>query len=284
MADFQLPLDTGNIAPDPPAPPARSIPWEQIPEPSMFSNDGLVDDRVGAFYQTGGLIATHSSGRDRHSIWDAIKRREVYATSGQRTLLWFELLNATDAQVPVAMGAEVVMTENPRFSVRAAGSFKQQPGCPEYATRGLTPERLERLCRGECYNPSDERRLITRIEVIRIRPQSYPDEPVDALIEDPWQSFDCAPDPLGCAIEFEDRDFAQGQRDALYYVRAIEEPSLAVNGALLDCTYNKAGDCVAINPAPKSVEDDRLAPIEERAWSSPIFVNYGRAGYGAKND
>ena len=167
------------------------------------------------------------------------------------------------------------MKTNPRFRVRAAGSFKQQPGCPDHATRGLTPERLERLCRGECYNPTDERKLITRIEVVRITPQSYAEEPVDTLIEDPWRSFDCAPDPLGCAVEFEDEAFASGERDALYYVRAIEEPSLAVNGALLDCTYDEIGDCVAINPTPQSVEDDRLAPIEERAWSSPIFVNYG---------
>lgn len=275
MADFQLPLDSASAGLDASPPPARSIPWEQIPEPSMFSDDGLVDDRVGAFYQTGGLVATHSSGRDRNSIWSAIKRREVYATSGQRTLLWFDLLNAPGAQPVAPMGREVAMKTNPRFRVRAAGSFKQQPGCPDHATRGLTPERLERLCRGQCYNPTDERKLITRIEVVRITPQSYAEEPVDTLIEDPWRSFDCVPDPLGCAVEFEDEAFASGERDALYYVRAIEEPSLAVNGGLLDCTYDEMGDCVAINPTPQSVEDDRLAPIEERAWSSPIFVNYG---------
>jgi len=51
---------------------------------------------------------------------------------------------------------------------------------------------------------------------------------------------------------------------------------------LLDGTYDEMGDCVASNPTPQSVEDDRLAPIEERAWSSPIFVNQPRTSVAAR--
>ncbi len=79
----------------------------------------------------------------------------------------------------------------PRFRVKALGAFKQLPGCPQYDTSSLLPERLERLCKGECYNPSDERFRITRIEVIRIRLQMTPTEPIGTLIEDPWKSYDC---------------------------------------------------------------------------------------------
>jgi hypothetical protein len=276
MADFQIPLERPSATPTTPVPPAHSIPFDQVPSPSMFSNDGLIDDRLGAFYQTGGLIAAHTTGRGRDKIWDALDQREVYATSGQRTLLWFDLINGPASQNQVPMGSEVAMAHNPRFRVRAAGSFKQQPGCPDHATRGLSAERLERLCRGECYNPSEERKLITRIEVIRIRPQDYENEPVDALIEDPWRVFECDDNRQGCIAEFDDPSFTTGARDVLYYVRAIEEPSLAVNGAQLDCQYNNEGECTSINPRPASREDDRLAAIEERAWSSPIFVNYAQ--------
>jgi hypothetical protein len=274
MADFQIELDSAKPDPAAPPPPAESLPPEQVPAPSMFSDDGLVDDRLGAFYQTGGLIAAHSDGRQRGNIWNALERREVYATSGQRTLLWFDLVNPPGGESSLPMGSETRMADNPVFRVRAAGSYRQLPGCPDHARAGLSAERLQRLCRGECYNPSEERKLITRIEVVRIRPQSYRDEPLDSLIEDPWKILPCEEDRQGCIVEFPDPDFATGKRDALYYVRAIEEPSEAVNGALLDCEYDQEGVCTSINPTPESREDDRLAPIEERAWSSPIFVDF----------
>ena len=47
-------------------------------------------------------------------------------------------------------------------------------------------------------------------------------EPVSALIEDTWRSFECDPDPAGCAVTFSDPDHAGDARDAVYYVRAYE--------------------------------------------------------------
>ncbi len=234
-------------------------------------------ERAGSFFLTGGLVATHANGRDRQAIWDALERREVYATSGGRTLLWFDLVNAPESDAgenTVPMGGSAVMGESPRFLVRAAGAFEQKPGCPDYALDSLGPERLERLCRGECYHPSDRRKLITRIEVVRIRPQSRVDEPIDELIEDPWRVFECEPDPSGCTVSFTDEEFPGGARDAVYYVRAIEAPSPAVNGAQLRCEYDAFGRCLQINLCTRE-SGDCLAEVEERAWSSPIFVDFG---------
>jgi hypothetical protein len=234
-------------------------------------------ERASSFFLTGGLIAVHAQGRDRDSIWQAMERKQVYGTSGPRILLWFDLLNPPGSTgKSLGMGGRTPMTTEPVFQVRAVGSFEQLPGCPSDTDEALTPERVERLCRGECYHPSDQRRLITRIEVVRIRPQTRAGEPVEGLIQDPWKVLPCEPDPTGCTQTFTDPDFVREGREALYYVRAVETPSPAVNAGLLRCEKDAEGNCTKVHAcidAPDS--DDCLAETEERAWSSPIFLERG---------
>jgi hypothetical protein len=237
-------------------------------------NEWIERGRAGSFYFTGGLVAVHAERRDRNSIWQALDTRETYGTSGPRILLWFDLLNPPGADTsPLPMGSIVAMEEGPVFEVRAAGSLEQLPGCGDAAQSALSEARLERLCGGECYRPSDTRRPISRIEVVRIRPQRSAAEPLEPLIEDPWRTFECAPDPAGCTARFSDPDFATGQRDSVYYVRAIEAQSEAVNGQMLRC---EGDSCERMRPcdpwAPES--DDCLGVVEERAWSSPLFVDW----------
>lgn len=235
-------------------------------------------ERQGSFLYTGGLVAVHSAGRNREAIWDALKRKEVYGTSGPRILLWVDLLNAPGGQ-RVPMGTEVQMQNTPRFEVRAVGALKQKPGCPAQTLASVSPEVINNICLGECYNPTDERFNITRIEVVRIRPQVRPGEPIEQLIDDPWQTLPCPGTPDGCVVTFEDLDFRPTGRDALYYVRAIQEKTLMVNADTLRCEYDAQGNCTKTKLCyadyRTAMDDDCLGEEEERAWSSPIFVNYG---------
>jgi hypothetical protein len=170
------------------------------------------------------------------------------------------------------MGSARALEVPPRFEVRAVGSFEQLPGCPEPAAEALGPAGLERLCRGECYHPAETRRRITRIEVVRIRPGRRGD--ASERIEDPWRVFGCPDSEAGCRVEFEDPDFDTAARDTVYYVRAIEAPSLAINGRNLRCTYDQEGRCESTRPCTGPADDDCLESVEQRAWSSPIFVDW----------
>ncbi|MDP6978587.1 MAG: DUF3604 domain-containing protein [Myxococcota bacterium] len=240
------------------------------------------DMRVQSFLFPGGLAAVHAKNRSREAIWDAMQRREAYGTSGPRILLWFDLLNA--GEEPLPMGSEATLAHDPKFSVRAVGSLEQQPGCPAASRNGLPAERLERLCRGECFHPGDQRRVIEAIEIVRIRPQVEDGEAIAPRIEDPWLRHECPGDPSGCSFEFEDPAFAAGGRDVLYYARAIEEPSMALNGNPLEAERDAEGRTIAVTLCRGDEgEDGCPAPVRERAWSSPIFVDHpGAAGAVAK--
>jgi hypothetical protein len=251
---------------------------ETEPRAPEAADVGLLDadQRALSFLYPGGLAAVHAEGRSREAIWAALLRREVYGTSGPRILLWFELENGAAGRAP--MGSEHALAEAPRFEVRAAGSFEQEAGCPEASGAALGEARVARLCGGECHHPGARRRAIAAIEVVRIRPQRAVDEPVEALIQDPWRRFECAPEPTGCAVRFDDPDFVASARPALYYARALEEPSLALNGRPLATRFGAEGEALSVEPCLGARIDAGgcPTPVQERAWSSPIFVEPAR--------
>jgi hypothetical protein len=124
----------------------------------------------------------------------------------------------------------------------------------------------------ECYFPTSKRYNIERLEVVRIRPQRVPGEDVRKLIDDPWKTILCKP-ASECTADFSDKDF---NRDSVYYVRALEEPTPVINGKNLRTTFDENGNPVAVAlcymDTRTDPKDDCLASVQQRAWSSPIFV------------
>ena len=70
-----------------------------------------------------------------------------------------------------------------------------------------------------------------------------------------------------CVTEFEDQNYS---RDSVYYVRAIQEPTLAINGSPLK-DRNEFNLCKG--SFRTDLTDDCLSMANERAWSSPIYVD-----------
>ncbi len=258
-------------------PQSQSIPMEDITKlPGLRTVEG---ERQAAFLLTGGLAAVHAKGRSRAAIWEAMQRRETYATSGPKILLWF---HAAGGGTKVAMGSRLSAAAAPTFEVRAIGAFRQKPGCPAFSKAGLDEARIQNICSGECDNPSDERAAITRIEVVKIRPQAKPGEDLTPLVQDRFIVHQCAKSADGsCTFAFTDPSYTADQRDALYYVKAIQEAEPIINADPLKCERDAAGKCVKVNLCYgdyRSGADECTAPAEPRAWSSPIYVDFAKGG------
>ena len=241
----------------------------------------LPPERGASFYSTGGLVAVHAPKLERNAIYNSLYQREVYATSGERILLWFNLLDSENGITP--MGRERNISQKPQFEVTAIGSFKQKPGCPEYVHTAMSAEDISRLCLNECYNPSNERNKIDRIEIVKITPTTELDS-ISNNIQDPWKVFTCNDKGEGCSANFFDDEYVLNNKSSLYYARAIQEPTNIVGGDPLRCELNEAGECIKIRPCYSSgpdfdPNDDCLALVGERAWSSPIFLTHPMSIY-----
>ena len=258
---------------------------EQLPKPlpvnlneiSPFNRFEM--ERQSSFFYTGGLVAVHAESRNRNDIWNAFKKRRVYGTSGKRILLSFTLINPPNSLGSLPMGSEVEMSEIPIFRVKASGSLKQLPGCPDYSVSSLGSEEIERLCKGECYNPENKRNIIKKIQIVRILPQLNSSEFVGDLIEDNWLSINCQPNPDGCELTFSDREFKELKRDAIYYVKVFQESESTKNGKQLKCDYDEAGNCQEVDiclgdDREQTLQDDCLSISPALAWSSPIFIDF----------
>ena len=64
-------------------------------------------------------------------------------------------------------------------------------------------------------------------------------------------------------------------------MRALQEPTPAINGANLRTVFDADGNAASMTPCPggwrSAPGDDCLAPVQERAWSSPLFLDAPRS-------
>jgi len=230
--------------------------------------DALVEDRLGGqafrsgpIFSPGGLTAVWAEENSRDAIFAALRRREVYGTSGPRIPLRFfagwdfaddlcdspDLLATADAN-GVPMGATLPLppagAEAPSFALWAT----RDPGTSEHP--GTPLQRLQ-IVKGWTDGGA------AHIRVYEVGGDADNGAGVAA---------DCTPtggsgfDSL-CAV-WRDPDFSPAQ-NAFYYARVVENPS---------CRWTAWQCNAAANPESLAscIDPDLVRVLQERAWSSPI--------------
>ena len=221
-------------------------------------------------YNPGGLAVLWAEENTRASLFAALKRREVYGTSGPRiTVRLFAGADLPDSLCEadnfaeagyargVPMGADLpamAAGQVPRFAVSA----QQDPGVA--ATPGLP---------------------LQRIQIIKgwVDAAGAHQERVFEVAGDPGNGASvnlktCQPRGEGfsqlCGV-WRDPDFDPA-RSAWYYARVVENPSCRWSQHI--CVANKV-DCSRPETIGKGLEAccsaDHQPVIQERAWTSPVW-------------
>ncbi len=210
----------------------------------------------------GGLIAVWAEENSREALFDAMKRREVYGTSGPRMVVrlfggWNyadDLCKSPDLLKRayaggVPMGADLLPRppshDDPKFIVSALKDpgTNDQPG---------TPLQRVQIIKGWLDSQGNQ-----HIEVF------------DVAGEDTGASVDldtCAPQGLGadslCTV-WQDPNFNPDE-SAFYYARVLENP--VCRWSTRDC------QSLAEDERPDVCDDPEMPKtIQERAWTSPIW-------------
>ena len=209
-------------------------------------------------FSPGGLAGVWAKANTRDEIFDALQRRETFATSGSRMRIRFfggdlpEDIGAQDDPIALAyergvpMGSDLVVTEAPTFWVSAI----QDPAGPPL-------DRIQ-IVKGWVENGQQHQRVRDVVCSSGRLPDTTgkcPSTTADVDLESCERTGNEGASEL--QVTFSDPDFS-AEQPAFYYVRVLENPT---------CRWTT----LLANSADKDLPDDLPATVQERGWSSPIW-------------
>jgi len=213
-------------------------------------------------FGTAGLAGVWAEENTREAIYDALRRKETFATSGPRIRVRFfagfdlddSLLNSEDMVAKaysggVPMGSDLTSREgaSPKFLVWAIRDPRSAALQRVQIVKGWMDDGI----------PREEVYDVACSDGSEVDPTNYrcPDNGAKVNLADCSITADAGDSELKAF--WTDPDFDPGQR-AFYYVRALENPT---------CRWS-TWDAVRAGVEPRP---DLKKTIQERAWSSPIW-------------
>jgi hypothetical protein len=238
--------------------------------PAPGADDGHGEAGFQALYNPGGLAGVWAEKNTREAIWDALKRRETFGTSGTRIRVRF--FGGFDLPADLNRKPDLLKTGYakgvPMGGDLAAAPAGKAPRFVVWATRDPDSAPLQKIqiVKGWIENGKGMSRVFDVVCADGIVPDS-----TTGQCRDNGATVDlatCAPSADKGAPElsatWSDPGFDAKAR-AVYYVRVLEDPV---------CRWSTwDAHRLKIDP-PKGVP----ATVKERAWTSPIW--YTPAGSG----
>ena len=221
------------------------------------------------------------TGRDRRAIWNALERREVYATSGPAHPALVRSAErpgrpAPDGERGRARRGAALPGARDRL-LRAAGR-----AAPRRASRPSRPSASPICATASATTRATSATASTRSRSCASGPQAAARRSGRAADRGSLAQLRLPAGPRRLRRSSSTTRSSRGSgRDAVYYVRALQEPTPAVNGANLRTRVRRAGQRdrgrrpATATPARRPTTT-AWRPVAERAWSSPIYVDHAR--------
>jgi hypothetical protein len=212
----------------------------------------------------GGLAVVWAEENSREAIFDSLRARESYATSGTRIVLrFFGGFGYADDLCSDPM----LVSEGYAGGVPMGGELSRDPtdAAPKFVVSAMRDAMGVQLQRIQIVKGWIDAAGVTHEEVYEVGGDPDNGATVDTAT--------CTPSGAGadtlCTV-WTDPDFDPAQA-AFYYARVIENPTCRwsqylCNDLSVDCTTTSEGDpyWACCNPV-------RAKTVQERAWSSPIW-------------
>lgn len=246
-------------------------------EGSTALKDAKVEDRLKTRIQRnpGGLVGVWAEQNARDSLFDSMRRREVFATSGPRMTVrffggWSDFSGGGSERAKSSDGGWCDQPDAIASGYKAGvpmGSTLEE--LPEGVAAPFFAIQAQRDA-GTANHPGG---LLQRVQIIKMRALEsgeFHQQVFDVAggANDASVDGSCTPKGAGadklCAV-WTDPEFDAAQ-SAAYYVRVIENPSCRWT------TWSCIGLPEAYRPAACS-DPDEPKLTQERAWSSPIWYS-----------
>ncbi len=238
-------------------------------EGSTGLNDATAVKRLNTQFQRnpGGLMGVWAEENSRDALFDAMRRREVFATSGPRITMrffagWEDFSEDNETSTPWCERLDAVQSGYDTGVPMGGELNGPGPDAPYFAINAWRDPGTQTTPGG----------LLERVQVVKMvvtDDGDYHQRIYDVGGGSNGATVDlnsCRPKGQGadqlCSV-WQDPEFDQSQ-SAAYYVRVIENPS---------CRWN-TWTCLAVpeSERPAACSDPSLArTTQERAWSSPIW-------------